>query len=148
MGGKRLVALCVAMVVALAASMLCGCGGSSGSQDSKAQFIAQADAICKKTDKEQIPALREALKKVAGGSKAEEEEAVTVAGLRTVREEAEKLGRLEAPSEAEAEVAAFVKELERAVTKAEEAPKQATSAFVEVEKEGADFGFKACAKPL
>jgi hypothetical protein len=173
--GRHALLLLSILLLAAVAGVGCGSGGGSDSSVSagavtdtgnsattnatsetpptKAAFIAEADAICKATDKEQ--AVRLALvsrAKPKGLKKPEQEQAVLGAGLPPIQREVEQLRALDPPSEDAAKVEAILKGIERAVDEAKADPASVLSTagnpFNAVDKLAAEYGFKACANAL
>lgn len=135
-----------------AAAILSGCGSSGDTTAalSKAQFIKQADAICRQADKQQNAALISAQKELKGKKQTqkEQEELVTDVGLPPIQEEAEQIADLGAPKGDEDEIAAIVSGIEEAVDKAEADPSKALESFARVDKMSTEYGFKDCAEAL
>jgi len=147
--GKR--SLCAALVVGL---MITGCGGGSDSTASltKAQFVKQADAICRKVDKSQTAGLDKLTKEFSDPTKitkAVQKTWILEQGLPSVQQEAEEIAALGAPSGDEEQVAAIVKGIEEAVKKAEKDPlKSLESSFTGANNLAAKYGLKDCSEPL
>lgn len=139
-----------------------GCGGSdaNGSEDggaapTKAEFIAEADALCEGTDQTQKAEQRAFLKKYpdADSSTPWEEKFVLEVGLPPVQDLAGELDKLAVPDGDEAEIKAIVDGMEEAVDKGMAEPsallkKDSAGPFTEVFELAEDYGFKACATPL
>ena len=116
---KRLLPLLVGSVaVALFAT---GCGGSDA--PTKAAYITEADALCKKADKKKQDALESYLQKAVPTARnklslVEAEKLTTEVVLPALREEADELSELDVPDEegakkgAEAVITSFSKGLE------------------------------------
>jgi len=114
----------------------------------KAQFVKQADAICRSVDQRQEAALGLAEKTSSGDGGPKVEQAILIAGLGPIQVAAEEIGDLGAPSGDEDQVAAIVQGLEGAVAKAEANPQGMEGAFAEVDKLSASYGLKDCSEPL
>jgi hypothetical protein len=167
------------LATALAALALLGCGGSGSAQSgstvaksgspqpqpasstessqpplSKAELIKQGDAICTNTDKVQKAKLTAYFKAhpKARGSQVGLREAVLVAGIGPIRDEAKELGELQPPAGDEKEIAAIVEGIEAAVKASEADPVTALTAglnpFNGVDELAGKYGFKACANAL
>jgi hypothetical protein len=168
---KRTSWILVAALAVMGVVAGCGSGGSSGtaasgtasasdggnaadSAPSKAQFIKEADEICKKADKEQETVLNAFLKTNSNRepSVKEQETLIKTGGLPLIQDEAEKLGKLPAPSGDEDEVAAIVEGIEKAVSEAEEdvssVLKKSFGPFAGVSKLAREYGFKTCSNPV
>lgn len=161
--------LVIAAALALLAS---GCGGGSdgdataqgdsGSAPSvgavdgltKAELIAQADAICEETDKKQEAALKAFLKKHpnAGSDPKGQAQMVKEAGLPPIRAEVEEIAALGAPAGEEDQVQAILDGIQQAIEKGEENPEallgKSPSPFDAVGKQAAKYGFNACSNAL
>lgn len=136
--------------------VLAGCGGGgSTSSLTKAEFVKQGDAICKKVNEERSAAIQAYLLKHQPPpghqiSQLAELKVITAAALPPIKGEAEKLGELGAPEGEEEKVSAIVEGLEKAVEEAEEnavstlSPK--TNPFNEVSQLATKYGFKECAQ--
>lgn len=139
------------------AAVAAGCGGGEGTAASsltKAEFIKAADAICEEADKTQDAELKAYLKDnpKAEASKAGQIKLVASAGLPSVQSEIEELTELGTPEGEEAEVEALFESMEKALAESESDPSKvltkAGNPFVALEKQAADYGFKACNSPL
>jgi hypothetical protein len=148
--------LSILPVLAVAALLAVGCGGSDSTL-SKADFIAQADAICEKTDKTQAKEFQAYEQKNAKtlstlSPEEAEEKLIATVGLPSVLKEAEELEALGVPKGEEKEVEAILTGIEAAVKKAEKEPESvegdAKSPFDEVDKMAGEYGFKACAEVI
>ncbi len=124
-----------------------GCGGSGGSL-TKAEFINQADAICKKAEEERLAGFQESPKVSASTSKkamaAIQQRLLTAVVLPSIQTEAEELGDLAAPSGDEAKVAAIVEAYEQAVKEVEANPSTQGKAFPKFNKLAPEYGLKDC----
>jgi hypothetical protein len=120
-----------AMVIALAVA---GCGGGSDSSSStgsisKEQFIAKADAICKRGTERLQSAIVTVLKKpqnLAKVSQAKQEKIVTTAMVPNVNREVKELRALGVPDGDEEKVDAIITALEEGVETAERTPEVVT----------------------
>jgi hypothetical protein len=150
---KKAIIAILAGVSAIAV-LVTGCGGDDGEASiSKAQFLAQGNAICKKGDQAYRDGLTrflkenpEAAKRFTKAKEAEFSETILVPSLRT---QAERLAELGEPKGSEAEAAALVEAFERAVEVGEEDPARfiATNggdSWKEVGKRAQDVGLVAC----
>lgn len=127
---------------------------SKGPSLSKAQFIKQADAFCRKADSVQEVGLQKAGKEGAlkNPSKAEQEKLVTEIGLPPLRVELEEISSLSPPKADEAKIGEIIQALEGAIEESEEAPIRVTlgqgNPFERVNQMAGDFGFKDCSEAL
>lgn len=140
--GRKRVVLVLAAFVALAVG---GCGGGdSTSALTKAQFIKQADAICKKADETQLNELGRVEQELTGNaaSRKNQERLVTEGGLPPIQEEAEEIAALGAPSGDEDQVDAIVEAIEAGVVEGGEDPEKLESAFAEADRLAKAYGFK------
>jgi predicted lipid-binding transport protein (Tim44 family) len=156
---KRLIALLFGV---LAVALVAGCGGGdSSSGDStesassltKAEFIKQADKICAESN-ESINAEAEEFAKeneidTEKATTAEQEEVVSDVVAPAIREQAEEIDELGAPSGAEDEVAEIVAAVESGADEAEATPDvlvegKGGGPFKEASKLADSFGLKVC----
>jgi hypothetical protein len=137
-------------------SQAIGCGGSDSAL-SKEEFIAKADAICKKADKAQggeAAAYQKAHSKelVNLSYYAQIAKLVPVILLPSIEAEAEKIEALGAPSGDEQKIEEFINALHEAIKKAEKAPGSierppgSGGPFRVPGKLAAEYGFKDCAE--
>lgn len=142
----------MAGVVLIVAVLVVGCGGggsdSSTTALSKAQYVKQANAICKKGQQEREAAVNELAEKVKPGAGAGElpkgglVEAITPP-LATMVEE---LAALPAPEGDEAQVEAIVEAYEKPVEEIEEDQNAAFNGelFKEATAKGVKYGLEDC----
>jgi len=128
-----------------------GCGGSDS--PTKAEFVKQADAICAETDKTQRVGLADYQQENPGSesNEAGQSKAIVEVGLPPIRQEAEELAALEAPSGDEEKIEALVTEIEKAIEKSEADPTLllgAENPFDQATKLATEYGFKACRNPF
>jgi hypothetical protein len=167
---KRL--LVIAAALAFLAS---GCGGgddsdatAQGGSDSapsveaveavdgltKAELIAQADAICEEADKKQEAALKAYLKKNpnAESDPKGKVQLVKQAGLPPIRTEVEEIAALGAPAGEVDQVQSIVDGLQQALEEGEKNPESllgnSPNPFEASGKQAAKYGFKACSSAL
>lgn len=157
---KRLIALSVgAMSIA---AFTIGCGGGddevSTSSITKAEFIAKADAICKRSDKQVEKKFTAFLKenpellKGAAASEADitagSTEVVETILLPATRREIKQIDALEVPSGDEDQIDEIIDALEEAVVRSEEDPPTALLSNVEVFRRSKglseEYGLKVC----
>ena len=152
---KRLIVL-LAGVVATAA-IVAGCGSSDDSSDTtaltKQQFIAQADAICKKGNTEinegfESFAKENDIPKNQEPSKEQGKEIVETVIVPSIDSQAEGIRALGVPSGDEDEISAMLDSLEEAVEEAEEDPEalftSKSDPFAEPNELAQDYGLKTC----
>ncbi len=142
--------------VAAVAMIVAGCGSSSDDSTSpltKAEFIAQADAICKKGNSEIESGIEDFEKEVGLGeneepTKAQKVEASETVLIPEIKNQAEKLRNLEAPSKDEAEITAMLDALDEGVEEAEADPESlftsSTAPFESANKMAKEYGLKVC----
>jgi hypothetical protein len=129
MGTGRGAFVAAAMIVAL---VLVGCGGgdsSSGSSISKEEFIAKADAICKKGTERLQAAIGKVLKNqpnITKVTKGEQEKIVTTEMVPSVSREVMELRALGVPDGDDEKVDAMITALEEGVETAERDPTAVT----------------------
>ncbi len=144
-------------VVAMAA-VVAGCGSSSSSDETasltKTQFVAQADAICKKGNAE-IESEVEAFQEENGlgendePSKAQQAELSETILAPNVKNQAEEIRALEAPSGDEGEITAMLDALDEGVEEVEANPQapfesNQASPFGPANKMAKEYGLKVC----
>jgi hypothetical protein len=151
---KRLIAM-LAGVVAIAA-IVAGCGSSDSSSTApltKAQFISQGDAICKKGDKEieagfESFAKENNIPKNQEPSKAQGKELVETVLVPSIKSQSEEIRALESPGSGEAEVSAMLDSLDKGVAEAEEDPEALfepkSDPFGPANEKAVQYGFKVC----
>src|SRR4051794_6046404 len=111
----------------LAASVAIGCGSSDDSSLTKAEYVKEADAICKTVEKEKQTKMEAFLTKSSAGEekplKANELTAMaTTVILPSTRKLAGELKKLEAPAEGGKEAEAIVTEFDQVVSDLEKNP--------------------------
>ena len=140
----ELVFLLVGVSVALALG-IGGCGGG-GSPLTKAQFIEQADAICKQAGAEQVALASHRKGEVVSGNF----EAVTAVFVPPMEKELRRLGALKPPGAEEGAVKAILKAIRRGVQDAKadylDLFVKETDPFVEANELARKYGLKACAE--
>jgi hypothetical protein len=122
------------IVAVIAAALLAGCGGGGGSSSSassvsKEEFIAKADAICKKGTERLQVAIAGALKKqpnITKVTQSEQEKIVTTVMVPSVSREAKELRALGVPEGDDEKVDAMITALEEGVETAERDPEVVT----------------------
>ena len=141
-----------AMVIAL---VVAGCGGdgssTAASTISKEEYIAKADAICKKGTERLQKALFGLLKEqrnLAKVSEAKQEKIVTTVMVPSVSREVDELRALGVPDGDEEKVDAIVAALEEGVETAERNPevvtKSSDAVFGIASRIAGEYGLKAC----
>jgi hypothetical protein len=131
-----------------------GCGSSGGDTTvtlTKAQFVKQGDAICKKGYEEKSASLAPFVKdpqKYAELTRPEEEKLVLKLVLPSYKKEAKELRELAPPEGEEQTIDAMITELEDTVKRVEEDPGSilngAHKQFAKVEAMTNDYGFEYC----
>jgi hypothetical protein len=153
---KRLIAM-LAGVVAIAV-VAAGCGSSSDSTEStasltKAEFIKQGDAICKKGNKEieegfESFAKENNLPQHKEPTKAQGKELVETVIVPEIKAQAEGIRALGTPSGDEAQVSAMLDSLDEGIEEAEEDPEALFAAksdpFASANKQAKEYGLKVC----
>lgn len=137
----------------LMASLGLGVGCGSGSEPpTKAAFITEADAICRKADKAKIAAMQAAAKKTPVDQMGEAELMKTVisVSMPPLATEAKELQELSTPEGDAAKIESMAKGIEEAIERAEADPqtlaKESTNPFKQVNAEGKSYGFKDCSE--
>jgi hypothetical protein len=146
---KGLIALFAGVLLV---ALVAGCGGSSDSSSlTKAEFIKQADAICTKGEK----SLEESAEKFAKENdvntgkptKAQQEEVIQQVVAPEIRQQAEEIGDLGAPSGEEDKVEAIVTSVEEGADELESKPAQLIEGKNPLEhgsKLAKEYGLKVC----
>ena len=144
------------IAVATAALLFAGCGSGSndsgsGKPISKEEFIAKADAVCKKGTERLQKAIFSALKNpqsLTKVSEAEQIRIVTTAMVPNVSQEVKELRALGIPDGDEEKVDAMIMALEEGVETAEQDPRAVTKSSDAVfgisSRIAAEYGLKAC----
>jgi hypothetical protein len=121
--------IAIAVALALAALVVAGCGGGSDSSTStvsvsKAAFIKEADAVCKKGTERMQLAILDFLKQhnVKRPNKAQSEKLVGTTIVPSVQTELKELKKLDAPEGDEERVNAIISALEEGLEIAEDNP--------------------------
>jgi ABC-type glycerol-3-phosphate transport system substrate-binding protein len=152
---KRLIMLLAGVVVI--AAVVAGCGNSDDSSDTtaltKQQFIAQADAICKKGNDE-IEEGFESFAKENDIPKNQEpndeqgKEIVETVIVPSVDTQSEEIRALGAPSGDEDEITAMLDSLDEGIEEAEEDPESLfdskSDPFADANKQAKAYGLKVC----
>jgi hypothetical protein len=141
------------VAVVLAAAAIAGCGSSSSSNSTssltKAQFIKQGEAICEQTNGAQLAVMGQVTNELKGKSVSlpEREKEILAVALPPAQQEVEEIAALGIPGDDEGEAEAIVSNLEQAAEESSSADEYAAvqSAYAGVNKEAAEYGFKACA---
>jgi hypothetical protein len=139
--------------LAAVAMLIAGCGGGGGDTTealTKAEFIKQGDAICKKGNLASETEVEEFAKKngfkLEEPSKDQAEEVVTEVLVPNLQRQAEELDALGAPKGDEAEIDALIVSLEEATAEFEKDPSsffKETALAKPIRLENA-YGFKVC----
>ncbi len=154
-GAVALVALAV-----LGATLIAGCGDGDETADetvtlTKAEFIRQADAICRNTREAIIEGSVPEIEKVAGTPEMRQVELKLISSLLvpTVEKEVEDIRALGAPAGDEAKIEKILKLTEEAIAEAKTEPltytqgagyKQGAEHFGEAYKLSLKYGMKEC----
>jgi len=154
MGTRRGAFVAAAMVIAL---VVAGCGGGGGDSSSaksisKEDFIAKADAICKKGTERLQKAIFAALKhpqNLTKVSEAEQIKIVTAAMVPNISREAKELRALGIPDGDEEKIDAMIGALEEGLETAEQDPQAVTKSsdvvFGISSRIAGEYGLTACA---
>lgn len=139
--------LAASVMAIMALVFVAGCGGGDDNSLTKAEFIQQGDAVCRKAEETKNKALEKAFAEENKGSEKEiQEKLVTDVALPPVAAMADELSELGPPDEqAEAVVSAY----EEIVAEIEAKPETAFSTeepFGKANKLAKQYGFKACSE--
>jgi hypothetical protein len=152
---SRLIAPIPILAFNALALLLAGCGGGGGSTAtlSKAEFIKQADAICKKAQQAESKKLREYVREhpeiLTIQPEIKKDRLVLALASPLVQREAGRLGALPAPKGEEEKVAAIVAAIEEGVKKAEEDPLSTVrGTYLQASKLSTEYGLRQCFRVL
>lgn len=141
------------LLLVFALALLAGCGGDDEESSlTKAQFVQQGDAICKKQNKKKdadlTKAFREFEKKGKSSGGNAEEELIADVALPPIAEMTEELADLGLPQEQEELAGKFISEMEKAVAEVEEDPSRALEGepFEGAKENATKLGFSACSQ--
>ncbi len=153
---RRTVLGYVLVAVAALALVAAGCGGGDGTEVttsdlSKAQFVKQADAVCKKGEEqiqEDFVAYAKKHKDLTKPTDSDYAELIDAVFVPNVNREVEELRDLGAPAGDEEQVEAMLVAREENVAAAEAEPKKLVSesskVFAEASKLAKEYGLKTC----
>jgi hypothetical protein len=133
-------------------SLIVGCGGGGEETISKAEFIEQADAICKKSTKERSDAFTKLLNQYDDGNppQAELDQLIENDTVPAFKKQREAIAELPSPDEGEEEIEQMLVLLDEAIAKVEAEPDEAINRaagwFADYEQAAVDFGFKECSE--
>jgi hypothetical protein len=141
-------------VMVLAVLMLAGCGGSGGDSTerplTKAQYIKQADAICKKVDEKQQSALAVYVKKHPNSrpTQSAQAAAIVAVGLPPDKVGIDEIKSLNPPAADKHAIESMLDEIDAAMKESEEHPTRVVTGvknpFEKVNQRAAKYGFEAC----
>lgn len=135
------------LTAALLAAIAAGCGNSSSTEPlTKAEFVAQADAICASAQQERKSQSKELVEQNAEAAGSEEAEAATQQLLEPVEKMTEELADLGPPKGDAQEVAAIIAAFEKgsAAVSADPTGPKVTSAYGEANQLAAEYGLADC----
>lgn len=134
------------LVIGVCASLLAGCGGGD-SAPTKAAFLKEGNAICKKGEEERAKMLQELTKKIGfKASQPVKEKAVTEL-MGTYEKTSEELAELDPPAGDEERMDEILEERENSEKKVEADPNTAMTSKVQFEKANevaTEYGLKKC----
>lgn len=141
----------IALVVLLAALVGFGCGGddsSSGSALTKAEFIKQADGVCKKGEARIEAEAGKYEKENEIATEAQQEELISEVVVPGIQAQAEEIAALGAPEGDEEKIEAMVEAVESGAAELEANPlagMEGKSPLGEASKIAGAYGLKECA---
>ena len=137
-GGLAVVVLATALVAA-------GCGGGDD-ELTKSEFIAQADAICKKGNKEIDAAAGKIFNSKQQPTQAEVNKFATETLIPNIQSQVDAVRDLNEPSDDSDQVHAFLDSAQAELDKGKKDPSYITSdkSFSKTNKLGQQYGFKVC----
>ncbi len=142
-----------ALLPSLLAAILIAAGCGEDSSLTKAEFIEQADAICRKSDQKKTVDTEEYVLKIGLGpgnpmTKAEQEFQTKKILLPPIRSAIQQMSELSAPEGDEEKIDRLIKNLEAASDETEERSEKTnvkySDPYTEAAKEAREYGFKAC----
>jgi hypothetical protein len=124
-----------------------GCGGGDDNL-TKAEFIQQADAICKKGNKQVDASAEKIFTTKQGPTKAQLQQFASETLIPNIQSQVDDVRALNEPSEDEDQVNAFLDSAQAELDKGKEDPLYMTSdkSFSETNKLGKQYGFKVCSQ--
>lgn len=135
----------------VAVLLVVGCGGDSAL--TKAEFIEQADVICRKAEEEKASGIQKYVLEIGVGptkrmTHAQEEHQTKTVVLPPIRDAVKQISELGAPDGDEATIEGLVKNLEAASDESAELSEKKNpkyqDPFVGAAKEAREYGFKTC----
>lgn len=140
---KLILGACALLVTGLFAA---GCGGDDD-ELTKAEFVQQANAICKKGDAQINAAAEKAFSESQRPSNAQVEEFATDTAIPSIQGQVDDIGELEPPAEDEEQITAFLDSAQEELDKSKEDTAYLISdaSFKETNRLGAAYGLDECA---
>jgi hypothetical protein len=141
---KLILAVCALLATGLLAA---GCGGDDD-ELTKAEFIEQADAICKQGNKQVDAAAEKIFTANQQPSKAELEQFASETLIPNIQRQVDEVRALDEPSEDEDQVNEFLDSAQSELDKGEQDPLYMTSqeSFSKTNELGQQYGFKVCSQ--
>jgi hypothetical protein len=132
------------LALVVTATLLVACGGDD--ELTKAQFIQQADAICKKGNQRIDAAAEQVFSGNREPSKAQLNRFATQTLIPDVQRQIDEVRALDEPSEDEDQVNEFLDSAQAELDKGREDPSYMTSekSFAKTNELGQQYGFKVC----
>src|SRR5690349_16049559 len=138
----------ISLLAVLASVAAVGCGGSDETTSlTNAQFITQAEHICREAGEEQFAALGKALDgNGESASRKELESATRTVVLPRARQMVAELSHLQVPEKQSRDFASLVQQFEKGLERAEGAPRTFLSggAFSTADKQAEELGLRGC----
>lgn len=139
----------LSVVMAVAALFVAGCGGGDETTAlTKAEFVKQANAICKEAEQERLNLFKQVVATVdPDGTKKERDEAIQKVIVEPYEGAAKEIESLGAPSGDEAKVSTIVKAMETSLRKVEKNPRligTTTIQFAASNKLVNEYGLTKC----
>jgi hypothetical protein len=147
----------IAVLIFALALAMAGCGGDDDQPAlTKAEFIKQADKICKEADQARYKVIARVTKERVSQQNlqfdSETEEDILTEGLEPTQKQAEEIRDLGAPEGDEQTIEAYLESLEEAVEEAEAGTlsdlDKVKNPFNEPDELATAYGFKACREAL
>jgi hypothetical protein len=135
------------LMVAVLGLVALGCGGGDDNL-TKAQFIQQADAICKKGNKQIDAEAEKIFTTKEQPSKAQLEQFSSETLIPNIQGQVDDVRALDEPSEDEDQVNAFLDSAQSELDKGKQNPLYMTTdqSFSKTNKMGQQYGFKVCSQ--
>jgi hypothetical protein len=144
----------IVLSVLAVAGIAAGCGGDDSEPLTKAEFIKQADAVCKDAKETKQKDFEKFTKEIEDGKKkattSTEQELIDAVVVPALEKQSAVLGELDPPEGEEEKVEALHAELDNVLAEAKENPtgsEVSAAPFAKLQKSSNEYGFKYCGYP-